>query len=164
MTCTVELALAATASAPGTGRKFARHNLERWGLAHMIGDTQLVMSELITNAAQAAGPAIQVKLGISDKCILIEVWDCNPWPPVQQELSDDSVNGRGLYIVGALCERWDYYHPRRGGKCVWAELAIQPDGLASAELPRRIPGSPGVLESMTDPGLLRRVHDRLKNL
>ena len=77
----------------------------------------------------------------------------------------DSENGRGLSIVAALCKRWDYFL-LDGGKCVWAELAIRPDALLSAELPRRVPASSGVraAESRTDPGLLRRVHEGLKNL
>ena len=77
----------------------------------------------------------------------------------------DSENGRGLSIVAALCERWDYL-PAEDGKCVWAELAIQPDTLVSAGLPRRIPrpATTPVQHPGADLDLLRRVHQALKNL
>ena len=97
--------------------------------------------------------------------IVIAVWDRNPSAPVLRQSEPDSENGRGLSIVAALCKRWDYFL-LDGGKCVWAELAIQSDVLPSADLPGRVPASSAVraAESRTDPALLRRVHEGLKNL
>ena len=112
------------------------------------------------------GPMVlPVNYRLFEGSIVIAVWDRNPAPPVLRQSEPDSENGRGLSIVAALCKRWEYLL-LDGGKCVWAELAIQPDALPSAELPRRVPASSSVrpAESRTDPALLRRVHEGLRNL
>ncbi len=172
------LALAAVPTAVRCSRMFARLCLRQWGLPSLADDSELVISELVTNAVKAtdvidaaprwsqlAGLAtIDVRVMLFERSIVIAVWDRNPAAPVIQESGlPDSENGRGLSIVAALCKRWDYFLHDGGGKCVWAELAIQPDGLPPAGLPQRVPGLPGgQAESVADPGLLRRVRDGLK--
>ena len=73
--------------------------------------------------------------------VIIEVWDRDPTGPVQQHATPDQEGGRGLAIVAALCTRWHYFPSGRGGKVVWAELAITPRTVsaAGAGLPRRAP-------------------------
>jgi len=174
------LALAAVPTAVRCSRMLVSSCLRQWGLPSLAGDSELVVSELVTNAVAATGvteteprwsqlaglATIHVRVMLFEGSIVIAVWDRNPAPPVLRQSEPDSENGRGLSIVAALCKRWDYFLLDGDGKCVWAELAIQPDALPSAELPRRVPASSGVrtAESGTEPGLLRRVHERLKNL
>ncbi len=166
-----ELALAAVPSAVRCSRMLVRMCLSQWGLSSRMEDSELVISELVTNAVTATGvteaeprwsqlaglATIHVRVMLFEGSIVIAVWDRNPAPPVLRQSELDSENGRGLSIVAALCKRWDYFLMDGDGKCVWAELAIQPDALASAELPRRVPASDvRAAESRTDPGLLRR--------
>ena len=49
------LTLAAVPAAVGCSRQLVRLGLNRWGLARMAGDAELVVSELATNAVQATG-------------------------------------------------------------------------------------------------------------
>ena len=174
------LALAAVPTAVRCSRMFVNLCLRQWGLPSLADDSELVVSELVTNAVAATGvteaeprwsqlaglATIHVRVMLFEGSIVIAVWDRNPAPPVLRQSEPYSDSGRGLSIVAALCKRWDYYLLDGGGKCVWAELAIQPDALPSAELPRRVPAPSGVraAEPGTDPGLLRRVHEGLKNL
>ena len=132
--------------------------LRQWGLPSLADDSELVVSELVTNAVTATGvteteprwsqlaglATIHVRVMLFEGSIVIAVWDKDPASPVLRQSAPDSENGRGLSIVAALCKRWDYFLLDGGGKCVWAELAIQPDALLSAELPRRVPASSGV--------------------
>ena len=131
------------------------------GIAHMIDEGQLVMSELLTNAVKASAEftTIQIRLVVlAGTSLLIEVQDCNPEPPLLKDASGDNEGGRGLMIVDALCERWGYYHPAHGSKAVWAELLIP--------LPTREPEHLDMppVAAMNDPRVLRRVHTGLKNL
>jgi len=174
------LTLAAVPTAVRCSRMFVSSCLRQWGLLSLADDSELVASELVTNAVAATGvveaeprwsqlaglATIHVRVMLFEGSIVIVVWDRNPSPPVLRQSAPDSENGRGLSIVAALCKRWDHFLVDGGGKCVWAELAIQPDALPSAELPRRVPASFGVraAKSGTDPGLLRRVHEGLKSL
>ena len=138
-----------------------------------------MVSELVTNAVQATGiteaeprwsqldglAVIHVRLALSGRSIVIAVWDRNPEPPVPADPGTDSENGRGLAIVAALSQRWDYM-AAQGGKYVWAELAIPPGALTPAGLPRRILGPVVVPVPGADADLdvLRRVLQALRNL
>jgi anti-sigma regulatory factor (Ser/Thr protein kinase) len=91
---------------------------------------ELLVSELASNAlhatwAMAQGAYIRFWL-LSDKTsVIVSVWDCNPHPPVQVKADEDAESGRGLTIVDAMCDRWDWYaHKGFGGKVVWCELFL----------------------------------------
>jgi anti-sigma regulatory factor (Ser/Thr protein kinase) len=156
-----ELTLASLPDAPSCGRLLVQRYLSAWGIAHIIDEAQLVMSELLTNAVKASAEftTIQIRLAVlGDTSLLIEVQDCNPEPPILKDASGDNESGRGLMIVDALCERWGYYHPAHGSKAVWAELLIP---LPTRE-PEQLEMPPVAV--MDDPRVLRRVHTELKNL
>jgi len=110
-------------------RLHARQLLWEWGLAALTDSTELVVSELVTNAIQAsraAGLATPVRLWLlSDKAqVLVLVWDASPHPPVQADISDETENGRGLLLVEAVSQEWAWYFPaaEEGGKYVWAQI------------------------------------------
>jgi hypothetical protein len=54
----------------------------------------------------------------------IEVWDKDPMPPTKKEQGPDAEDGRGLFLVEMLSERWGVYSPRGGGKAVWCDVGI----------------------------------------
>ena len=159
--CVTELTLASLPNAPSYGRLLVQRSLRAWGIAHVIDEAQLVMSELLTNAVKASAglTTIQIRLAVlGGTSLIIEVRDGNPELPILKDAATEDMGGRGLMIVDALSERWGYYHPTHRGKAVWAELLIP--------LPTREPEHLDVpsVAAMDDPHVLRGVHTRLKNL
>jgi len=61
-----------------------------------------------------------VRLIIGDP-LRVEVSDGSPQPPVVRQPVQLGVDGRGLLIVTAVADRWDY-ELIEDGKVVWAEF------------------------------------------
>jgi anti-sigma regulatory factor (Ser/Thr protein kinase) len=124
-----QLELGALAGAVPCARLHARQLLWEWGLAELAETAELLVSELVTNgvkASQAMEPGLPVRLRLSsDKSeVLIEVWDGNPRPPAPRDAELASEDGRGLFLVATLSERWNWHSSQeRGGKVVWAVVA-----------------------------------------
>jgi anti-sigma regulatory factor (Ser/Thr protein kinase) len=122
-------------------RLHAKQVLWEWGLSELSDSVELLVSELVTNAvrvSQSMAHASSVRLWLrSDmRRVLMLVWDRNPRPPVRIDATDDAEGGRGLLLVEAISDQWNWYQPNGWeGKIVWAEVSLtSPD-----ELPRRIP-------------------------
>ncbi len=133
------LVLAALPSAPGCARLHARNVVCEWDLITLADNVELVVSELATNAVLAstcpdgrpryedgAGlPRVHLRLSSDRVRILIEVWDQNPRLPMPKTAGPDDESGRGLLIVQALAETWNWYRLHdAGGKVVWATIAM----------------------------------------
>lgn len=122
-------------------RLHAKQVLWEWGLTELGDSVELLLSELVTNAirvSQSMEGASSVRLWLrSDKSrVLILVWDANPRPPVRIEATEDAESGRGLLLVEAISDRWNWYRPDGwDGKIVWAEVSSE----SPNELPRRVP-------------------------
>jgi len=122
------LDLGALPTAPGCGRAWTHQILWEWGLSALQESTELLVSELVTNAVQAARAATEaapVRLWLlSDTVrVVILVWDASPEPPVRMSSGDDAETGRGLLLVDAISDQWGSYPVRdEGGKVVWALL------------------------------------------
>jgi anti-sigma regulatory factor (Ser/Thr protein kinase) len=177
------LTLAATPAAVSRARQFARFALSARGLGVLAEDTELIVSELVTNAVQASeaggppdvmagdpGPAatIRVRVLAYQASVVVEVWDADPGSPVRRYAVMDEESGRGLVIVTALCRQWGYFHTADGDKVVWADLAVPAELLTPAGLPRRVNGQAAAgapaAGLIRDPSLLRRVHQALLDL
>lgn len=176
------LTLAAMPSAAGRSRRFVRLTLNRWGLGRLVDDAELVVSELVTNAVQAAGvvdlgangsdpgglASIDVRLLLFGASIVIQVRDGDPTPPVPQQATGADEGGRGLSIVAALATSWDWFPSPPGGKVVAAELPIPPHPRTAAGLPQR--SRPGTVIGSRRVGavhnlaLMGRIHQALKDL
>ncbi len=133
------LRLAAVRSAASFARLFVRQTLVSAGLSGLVDDAELVASELVANAVNAAGvsqprptwselnvPVIEVRLRRLRHSLIVGVLDPDPRTPIVATPAPDQERGRGLHIVAELSLRWDCFFPRSGGKLVWAELAIDP--------------------------------------
>jgi anti-sigma regulatory factor (Ser/Thr protein kinase) len=126
------LELRALPTAVSCSRLHTKHVLWEWGLSDLAEVTELLVSELMTNAYQTTVEQrllapIRLRLSHNHDQVLIEVWDGDPippQPPTGNELpSDDAESGRGLLLVATLSERWNWYTVRNwGGKVVWAEV------------------------------------------
>ncbi len=179
------LELGALPTAVPCARLHARHLVWEWGLNGLAASTELLVSELVTNAVKATAgnddqAAICLRLSGDNARVLIEVWDADPQPPVPKDLGQDGTpdpqeeGGRGLFLVAALSTRWAWYLTEKPtGKVVWCELSAEPPepsaGARSAPqalLPRRMPREQQKhpIEVMRDPDVLRRLRDRLRDL
>ena len=120
------LELGALPSAVPCARLHSKQVLWEWGLDNLAETVELLVSELVTNAVKASretGQPIPVRLQLlSDKArVLIKAWDGNPRAPVPGDSGPASESGRGLLLVAALSEQWNWYASQEdGGKVVWA--------------------------------------------
>jgi hypothetical protein len=106
-------------------RLHVRQMLWEWGVAASGESTELVVSELVTNAVQASreiGAAVRMWLVCDGKQVVVFVWDASPQPPSRADPSEDDESGRGLLLVEAVSERWGHFGFDGGGKVVWAVI------------------------------------------
>jgi anti-sigma regulatory factor (Ser/Thr protein kinase) len=126
--------LTALPSAVPWARRELRHMLCEWHLESMSDPALLLVSELVTNAVQAAQtaaglehpshPMVSLSLELNDTSLLIKVWDASPGLPVLRETDVTGDCGRGLLLVDFLADAWGHYDADQG-KVVWCELGIR---------------------------------------
>ncbi|WP_409239492.1 SpoIIE family protein phosphatase [Streptomyces sp. PA5.6] len=117
-----EWELAADPVAPGRARELATRQLHEWGLEELSFATELVVSELVTNAVRYGGGPIHVRL-IRDRTLLCEVADTGHTSPHLRHSTEEDEGGRGLLIVAQLVQRWGTRYTR-SGKTIWTEQAF----------------------------------------
>ncbi|MEU4094641.1 SpoIIE family protein phosphatase [Streptomyces sp. NPDC026673] len=101
-------------------RRRAADRLAEWGLAETVFLTELVVSELVTNAVRyAAGGPIQLRL-IRDTTLICEVSDTSSTAPHLRRARIYDEGGRGLLLVAQLTRRWGSRQTATG-KTIWAE-------------------------------------------
>jgi PAS domain S-box-containing protein len=103
-------------------RARATRQVEAWGLGNLAMTTELVVSELVTNAIRYAEPPIRLRL-LRDARLTCEVADASSTAPRLRHARSTDEGGRGLFLVAQLTDRWGArYTPR--GKIIWAEQEI----------------------------------------
>jgi len=105
-------------------RAQAVRQLAAWGLEEASFTTELIVSELLTNAIRHAEPPIQLRM-ILDRALSCEVSDGSSTTPHLCGADYYDEGGRGLLIVSQLTERWGTRHTRTG-KTIWAQLSLAP--------------------------------------
>ncbi|MFC5723958.1 SpoIIE family protein phosphatase [Streptomyces gamaensis] len=96
--------------------------LEQWGLVEAVFTTELILSELITNAIRYASAPIRVRL-LRDRTLICEVSDCSSTAPHLRYAATLDEGGRGLFLVAQLAEHWGTrYTPE--GKVIWTEQPL----------------------------------------
>ncbi|MGJ5830278.1 SpoIIE family protein phosphatase [Streptomyces ossamyceticus] len=105
-------------------RKLATDQLVRWGLEDAVFVTELVVSELVTNAMRYGGAPIELRL-IRDRTLICEVSDASSTSPHLRRARTFDEGGRGLLLVAQLTDRWGS-RPSGAGKTIWAEQALPP--------------------------------------
>jgi two-component sensor histidine kinase len=96
--------------------------LEKWDLASMVEATQLLASELVTNAIRYAEGPVTLRL-IKERTLVCEVIDNSSALPRLRHAARDDESGRGLQIVSRLSSRWGARRTATG-KAVWCEQAF----------------------------------------
>ncbi|KQX65535.1 MULTISPECIES: ATP-binding protein [unclassified Streptomyces] len=105
---------------------FLRRVQSRDGLAvsdRAMDLSQLVVSELVTNALRYAPGPVLLQLRIAGAAVEIVVWDSDPVPPVPQAPDPTRVGQHGLEIVRAVAQ--DFVVAREPvGKRIVARLGL----------------------------------------
>ncbi|MER6269537.1 SpoIIE family protein phosphatase [Streptomyces sp900105755] len=109
----------------GRAREYARGQLLTWDLEPLVDTTELLVSELVTNALRYGEGEIRLRL-LLDRTLVCEVWDSGLVQPRRRRARDTDEGGRGLQLVGLLSAAWGSRRTPRG-KTVWFELPL-PDG------------------------------------
>lgn len=108
-------------------RKRAAAQLAAWGLDDAVFTTELVVSELVTNAIRYGAEPIRLRL-IRDTALICEVFDGSSTAPHLRRARIFDEGGRGLLLVASLTERWGTRYTSTG-KTIWAEQPL-PDAEA----------------------------------
>jgi serine phosphatase RsbU (regulator of sigma subunit)/anti-sigma regulatory factor (Ser/Thr protein kinase) len=104
-------------------RLMIREPLRRWGLDDLVPVTELLVSELVTNAIKYANGDILLRLVLETDSLVCEVHDSSPALPRVLQVDRDAENGRGLHVVSQLAARWGARRTH-SGKVVWCEQAV----------------------------------------
>ncbi|MFB7294015.1 SpoIIE family protein phosphatase, partial [Actinacidiphila glaucinigra] len=111
-------------AAVASARAKAAQQLAVWGLEELTFTTELVVSELVTNAVRYGSDPVQLRL-IRDRTLICEVSDGSSTSPHMRHARTTDEGGRGLFLIAQVAERWGARYGR-GGKTVWSEQPLRP--------------------------------------
>ncbi|MEV5437043.1 SpoIIE family protein phosphatase [Streptomyces sp. NPDC052682] len=100
----------------------AARQLALWGLEEVSFVTELVVSELVTNAIRYGAVPIGLRL-IRDRTLICEVSDASSTAPHLRRARVYDEGGRGLHMVAQLTQGWGTRQTPTG-KTIWAEQAL----------------------------------------
>ncbi|WP_411104409.1 SpoIIE family protein phosphatase [Streptomyces sp. cmx-4-9] len=123
-------------SAVSRVRNAGSAQLGAWGLEEIAFTTELILSELVTNAIRYGSAPVRVRL-LRDRNLIVEVSDGSSTSPHLRYAATTDEGGRGLFLVAQYAERWGTRYTDRG-KVIWAELPLtaeeEPPGPAAPDL------------------------------
>ncbi|MCQ9180996.1 SpoIIE family protein phosphatase [Streptomyces sp. IBSBF 2953] len=103
-------------------RRAASGQLAAWGLSELEFSTELIVSELVTNAIRYGHAPIELRLIRAD-VLICEVSDGSSTAPHLRRARVFDEGGRGLLLVAQVAERWGSRHTATG-KTIWAEQPL----------------------------------------
>ena len=106
--------------------------MKRWDLEDLIPTTELLVSELVTNAVKYSRGEVTLRL-VNEKALVCEVLDSSGALPRLRQANSDDESGRGLQVVRQLSQRWGARRTATG-KVVWCEQPLP--GSAGMEEPQ----------------------------
>ncbi|MFG2874638.1 SpoIIE family protein phosphatase [Streptomyces sp. NPDC048337] len=104
-------------------RTAAVGRLSQWGLEESAFATELLLSELVTNAVRYGSGPLRVRL-IHDRALICEVYDGSSTAPRMRHAATTDEGGRGLFLVAQLAQAWGTRYTT-DGKVIWAECALE---------------------------------------
>ncbi|WP_351231656.1 SpoIIE family protein phosphatase [Streptomyces sp. NPDC002133] len=114
-------------AAVAPARAKAAGQLTAWGLEDLAFTTELVISELVTNAIRYASDPIRLRM-IRDRALICEVSDGSSTSPHLRHARTTDEGGRGLFLIARFAQRWGTRYAGNG-KTIWSEQPLQPTGL-----------------------------------
>lgn len=113
-------------AAVGDARAAVSRQLAQWDLDELAFTTELIISELITNAIRYATGPIHLRL-LRTRTLICEVSDTSSTSPHLRYAAATDEGGRGLFLIAHLAERWGTrYTPDR--KIIWTEQLLTSRG------------------------------------
>lgn len=106
-------------SLPGECRRRAYTAALGWGLAGIADDLVLLVSELVTNAAQHGGGCHSFRMYRTASGIRVEVRQCSSGLPRVRHPGAHQERGRGLLLVELLADAWG---AEPDGRTAWFTL------------------------------------------
>ncbi|MER8155828.1 SpoIIE family protein phosphatase [Streptomyces sp. NPDC094472] len=103
-------------------RAAVARKLAEWDLGDVAFTTELILSELITNAIRYATGPIRVRL-LCDRSLICEVFDTSSTSPHLRYAGTTDEGGRGLFLVSQFADRWGTRYTS-DGKVIWTEQAL----------------------------------------
>ncbi|RSO08315.1 protein phosphatase [Streptomyces sp. WAC 05379] len=122
----------AAPAAVAEARRRTRRQLAEWNVDDETAyDTQLIVSELVTNAIRYGSPPLELRL-IHDRSLTCEMRDAGSAAPHLRHAGTVDEGGRGLFITAQLAQAWGTrFTPP--AKTIWAEQTLssanEPDSL-----------------------------------
>ncbi|MGP4051348.1 SpoIIE family protein phosphatase [Streptomyces sp. 2A115] len=103
-------------------RSSVTRQLAEWDLDELSFTTELVASELVTNAIRHATGPVELRL-LRDRALICEVSDGSSTSPRLRRARTEDEGGRGLFLVAQLTERWGTRYTS-AGKIIWTEQTL----------------------------------------
>ncbi|MFF0696570.1 SpoIIE family protein phosphatase [Streptomyces tendae] len=116
---------AADLAVVATARRAVTRQLAVWGLDELCFTTELIVSELVTNAIRYGGGGPFGLRMIRGDVLVCEVNDSSSTQPRLRRARWTDEGGRGLFLVARLATRWGCRY-RMDGKTIWAEQPLVP--------------------------------------
>jgi serine phosphatase RsbU (regulator of sigma subunit)/PAS domain-containing protein/anti-sigma regulatory factor (Ser/Thr protein kinase) len=103
-------------------RALVRRTLHSWGLPDLVDPTELLLSELVTNAVRHAREDVGIQLA-KGETLVAEVTDDDERLPHRMRGGTTDPRGRGLVVVDELAGEWGA-RSVADGKVVWFEVPL----------------------------------------
>ncbi|MFF3322776.1 SpoIIE family protein phosphatase [Streptomyces sp. NPDC002889] len=111
-----------SAESAAAARRFVSHRLADWGREDLAFGTELIASELVTNALRYSTGPVELRL-IRGNALICEVSDSSSAAPHLRYAEDDDEGGRGLYLVAQFTRSWGTRRTGKG-KTIWTEQTL----------------------------------------
>ncbi|MEU5091588.1 SpoIIE family protein phosphatase [Streptomyces sp. NPDC021356] len=106
-------------AAVGAVRREVADRLAAWQLDEEAFVTELILSELLTNAVRYGTDPVRVRL-LHERTLICEVSDGSSTAPHLRYAATTDEGGRGLFLVAQLADRWGTRYTETG-KVIWSE-------------------------------------------
>ncbi|MDI3419196.1 SpoIIE family protein phosphatase [Streptomyces luteolus] len=112
-------------------RADATRKLADWDLDEAAFATELIVSELVTNAIRYGSEPIRLRLLHDLGSLICEVADGSSTSPHLRRAKSTDEGGRGLFLVARFAHRWGTRYTGRG-KVIWTEQSLHHANHAAA--------------------------------
>ncbi|WP_406836002.1 SpoIIE family protein phosphatase [Streptomyces sp. AHU1] len=110
-------------TAAATARHHAQERLRTWRVGEETAfATELIVSELVTNALRYGAPPIRLRL-VMDSTLTCEVDDAGWAAPRLRHARTADEGGRGLFICAQMSRNWGIRYSAQG-KTIWTEQTL----------------------------------------
>jgi PAS domain S-box-containing protein len=132
-----EVSLPPELTSAGEARRVLRAVLCQAGREQWLDAAELAVSEVVTNATLHAHTPIELRIGVFEDEVCVEVRDYNPALPHQRSYDEEATTGRGMKLVAAVARSYGVQPLGADGKVIWfcvGDLQVAADADALLEM------------------------------